>query len=489
MKKNLRLPSKLGVKSLYSALMALALAAVVVLNILCGALADRYPLSLDLTGDKLFELGQETVDYIAALTGPVQIQVLATEERFANTSVYNAQANEVMRQFAKRSGAIDISYIDYISDPTFAARYPDLTMKHGDVLVTSGDRVRLVKTEELFQYGYTSGGQLAIAASRAEEAILSAVLYVTSSDVPKAAVLQGHGETAVDAFETLLASNNYEIVHVNLLTGQLPEDTDLLLLAAPATDLSEEELDLLDRFLENGGAYGKLLFYCASPQQGPLPNLESFLAEWGVAAGDGLVFETDANRVYATQPFYAVADPVSERYAHLTRDGAAPMLVPVSRPLEVLFSQRESYYTETLLQFGASSGVRPGDAPEGFTADDAAQRGPLPALVLSSRRVMDPANAATVLARSCVLTSGSVELLADYAVGTPSFANGQYLVGLLNELCGNDGAVSVTPKRILGSALNITQGQADGVGYFFVLGIPAAALLLGIAVWLTRRHR
>ena len=133
--------------------------------------------------------------------------------------------------------------------------------------------------------------------------------------------------------------------------------------------------------------------------------------------------------------------------------------------------------------------MRPGDAPEGFTADDAARRGPLPALVLSSRRVMDPSNAATVLARSCVLTSGSVELLADYAVGIPSFANGQYLVGLLNELCGNDNAVSVTPKRILGSALNITQGQADATGYFFVLGIPAAILLLGAAVWLSRRHK
>ena len=214
-----------------------------------------------------------------------------------------------------------------------------------------------------------------------------------------------------------------------------------------------------------------------------------FGAEWGVAVGDGLVFETDASRVYSTQPFYAVADYVSETYAGLIPDTGAPMLVPVSRPLEVLFAQQESCYTETLLQFGASSGVRPAGAPEGFTAADAVQRGPLPALVLSSRRTLDPSNAGRVLAQSCVLTCGSVELLADYAVGAAAFANGKYLTGLVNQLCEHGDAPTITPKQIVGSALNLTQQQADTMGYFFVLAVPAAVLALGIVVWLRRRHR
>lgn len=484
-----RLPAKIGVRSLYTALMAAALAVVVVLNILCGALADRYPLSLDLTSTKVFELEAATADYIAGLDQPVKISVLATEERFADTSIYNAQANEIMRQFAMRSGAIELEYVDYVSDPAFAARYPDLSLKHGDIVVTSGDRVRQVRTEELFQYSYTSSGQLAIAASRAEEAILSAVLYVSSGDVPRAAVVTGHGEAQIDAFEAVLSANNYEVSHVNLLTGQLDAGTALVLLAAPSSDLSEREIALLSGFLENGGAYGKLLFYCASPQQGPTPNLDAFLAEWGVAVDDGLVFETDPGRVYSTQPFYAVADYVKEEYAALVRNGDAPMLVPVSRPMRVLFAQQESYSTETLLQFGQSSGVRPADASESFTADDAERRGPIPALVLSSRKVLDPGNAGRVLAQSCVLSSGSAELLADYAVGTPAFANSQYLLGVLNSLCSHADAPVIAPSQLVGSALNITQRQADVMGWFFILAVPAAVLGLGIAVWLARRHR
>ena len=480
---------KLGIRGLYVTVGALTLAAVVLVNIVAGALSDRYPLSVDLTPGKLFELSADTASYIATLDRPVAIQVLATQERFENTSVYNAQASKIMSEFTKRSSSIGLSYIDYVSDPAFASRYPDLTLKHGDVLVTCGDRVRHVKTEELFEYSYTSSGSLAIAASRAEETILTAILYVVSDDVSKAAFLQGHGEAGLSAFQALLSANNYEISQVNLLTGGLNSDTGLVVLAAPSTDLSSEEIELLDDFLQNGGDYGKTLLYCGAPQQGPLPNLEAFLAEWGVKVGDGLVFETDSARVYSTQPFYAIADYVSESYADLVRDAKVPMLVPVSRPLEVLFIQQESYNTEILLQFGTSTGVRPGDAPEGFTADDATRRGPIPALVLASRRQMDPQKADRVLTQSSVLVSGSTEMLENYAVNSASFANGQYLTDLLGRLCGNEQGVTVVSKRIVGNSLNLNQAQADRIGILFVAVIPVAVLALGAMVWLRRRHQ
>ncbi|WP_303790678.1 GldG family protein [Anaerotruncus colihominis] len=486
---NRLLSRKNGIKSVYAILAAVGFLIVVALNIVMGALADRYPLSIDLTGARLFELSNDTGQFLQSLDRQVSIRVLAPEERFVNTSVYNAQANEIMRQFARRADKIDIAYIDYESDPTFAARYPDLTMKQGDILVSADGRTRLVKTEELFNYTLSPSGAITIASSRAEEAILSAVLYVTSDSVPKAVVLTGHGETRMAAFESLLQTNNYDVAEGNLLTGQLDEDTDLVLLVAPTADLSDEEIDLLDSFLKNGGAYGRTLFYCASPRQAALPNLEAFLSDWGVYMGDGLVFETDAARVYSTQPFYAITDYASETYAELAPDSGAPMLVPVSRPLEILFAQQENYYTETLLQFGATTGVRPSDADESFTADDAVRHGPFPALVLCSRQLRDRGNAGVIQARSNVLVSGSSELLQSYAVGNSSFANGRYLISLLNTLCEKEETFAVTSKTIVGNTLDINQSQADRLGYLFVAGVPAVILLMGAGVWLSRRHK
>lgn len=480
---------KNGIKGVYAALVAVSLAIVVVLNIVMGTLSDRYPMSLDLTPQKVFALSEETKAFIASLDTNVTIRVLATEERFQDTSIYNAQANEVMRLFAKQSGAIEIEYVDYVSNPGFAAAYPDFSMKHGDVLVSGEGRDKLVKTEELFHYTYGPDGSIVIASSRAEEAILSAVLYVTSSEVAQAAVIGGHNETEVTAFEALLRSNNYQTEKVNLLTGSLGADTQLALLIAPTTDLSPEEITQLDDFLTNGGEYGKSLFYCASPAQPALPNLEAFLAEWGVRAGDGMVFETNERRVYSTQPFYAVADYAEETYAAEVSRADAPMLVAVSRPLEALFSQQERYVTKTLLEFGESSGVRPSDAGDDFTADQAAVRGPIPALVLCSYRVPDPSNASLVKASSHILACGSAEIAGDFVIGAPSFANAEYLIHVLNDLCEKDDGVAVTPKTIVGHALNLSQSQADRFGNLFVFLIPAAVLAMGVGIWLYRRHK
>lgn len=479
---------KTGVQSVYLIAGALALVLVMLLNIAAGAIAERYPLTFDLTSDGLFGLSDETVSYIETLQDPVTIQVLATEDVFENNSTYNAQASEIMRQFEKYSDAVDLVYVDYVSDPTFASKYPDMTLKQGDIIVSGCGRDRQVKTEELFNYTYDSNGNLTIASSRAEEAILSAVLYVTSDTIPGVAVVSGHGETASSAFTKLLSTNNYNVEEVNLLTGTLPEDAQVIALLAPTTDLSPEEIELLDAFLKNNGEYGRTLLYCASPEQAALPNLEVFLAEWGVAVGDGLVFETDPNRVYSTQPFYAIADYVNETYAAMV-DTDVPMLVPVSRPLEILFTQQENYYTDTLLEFGASSGVRPSDAGEGFTSDDATRTGPMPALVQCSYRVYDSQNASVVKASSSVLVSGSVEMLASYVLNNNSFANAQYLTSVLNSLCERTDTIAVTPKTIAGKALNITQAQADTLGNLFVFVIPLVTLALGAFVWLSRRHK
>ncbi len=478
-----------GVKSLYALLMILAMAAVLLLNIVATALTARYPLKIDLTANQLFALSQPTREAIGGIDGPVTIQVLATEERFASTSAYNAQANEVMRQFSQFSGGIALQYIDYVKNPTFAAAYPDQSIKHGDILVTGPARHKLVKTEELFQYTQTPTGQLAIVASQAEQAILSAVLYVTSDDLPVVAVATGHNEADTAAFAELLAQNNFEVQTVQLATQDIPPEVDILLLAAPKTDLTEEELKKLDRFLQNGGSYQKTLFYCADAEQPPLPGIEAFLAEWGAVPTDGAVFETDESRVYNYHPFYAVADYVNRDYAAMLRSDKVPLLAPISRPLRVLFAHQDRYSTDVLLQFGPGAGVRPSSAGEGFTADDATQRGPIPALVRCDYTLRQSGNANAVAARSTVLVSGSAEMLQGYAVGSSAFSNAQYLINLLSDLTQREAPLAVTPKTMAGSSLNITQQQADRLGTLFILIIPAVTLALGLAGWLTRRHK
>jgi hypothetical protein len=467
-----------------------AAALVCLLNGVFLLLARRFPgLSVDLTAGRLFTLSEGTMAHIGNLQQDVTISVLAREETFAETSSYNAQANAVFREFAKNSPRISLVYVDYVRNPGFAASWPGLVMKHGDVLVAAAGSGKhsLVRTEELFNYARGRQGELSIVSSRAEEAICTAILGVTSDRPLRAVFITGHAEYTMDDFAALLGKNNYQTAPWNLMRGRIDPGTDIAFIVAPKEDFTPEELERLDEFLINGGDYGKTLFYCADPSQPPLERIAVFLREWGVQAEEGVVFETDETRVYNYQPFYAMADYAEEEYSGQLLTAAKPLLAPVSRPLRILFEYRNNYSAKPLLEFGPSAGVRPPEAGETFTARDAVLRGPFPALVLSRYSVI---NRETGKAErvSNVLTAGSAGMLDTLTVDNPAFANAEYLVNLLNRLSGRRDIIPLRPKSFTGRGLNLPRFTVNLLGLVFVFLIPAAILAAGLAVWIKRRR-
>ncbi len=470
-------------KSFHIVLVILVVACVFVLNIAVGVFTQRYKLEADLTSAQIYSISDKTAQALTSLKKQVDINMLAKEETFVSTSAYNAQANEILKQFDGVSQKVTLHYIDYVKNPGFAANYPDVSMKHGDILVVSGDNHSLVKTEDLFNYATGQGG-LAIASSKAEEAVLSAVLSATSDKKPLVSVVTGHGEYTMQSFEELLKRNNYELTYENLLVGGISSEAAFVVLIAPKTDLSPEELKKLDSFLENGGLYGKTLYYFADISQPTLPNIETFLAEWGLRIHLGSVFETDETKVYNYQPFYAVAEYVDYTYADMLLTQNKPLLMPLCRPISALFTSKVDYTTKVLTQFSKTSGIRPDDADENFTAEMATQRGPFSAWMISTHSV----RSGEEIKKSNVVLSGSTAMLDTYAMDNASFANAQYLINLFNDLAGREDVIQVTPKTITGNSLNLTQSTVDIIGSVFVFVLPPALLVLGLIVWLRRRH-
>jgi ABC-type uncharacterized transport system involved in gliding motility auxiliary subunit len=288
----------------------------------------------------------------------------------------------------------------------------------------------------------------------------------------------------MDDFAVVLDKNNYESFSWNLMRGRIDPETDIAFIIAPKEDFTAEELERLDEFLINGG---KTLFYCADPSQPPLERIAVFLREWGVLVEDGVVFETDETRVYNYQPFYAMVDYMEEEYAGLLLTTAKPMLAPVSRPLRVLFDYRNNYSVKPLLEFGPSAGVRPSNAPETFTADDAVLRGPFPALVLCRYSVINRETGKADRV-SNVLVSGSAGMLDTLTVDNPAFANAEYLVKLLNQLSGRRDIIPLRPKSFTGMGLNLPRFTVNLLGLVFIFLIPAVILTAGLVIWIKRKR-
>ena len=475
------------VNTLFALLIVFVVAAAFFLNAVLLILSNRYPLAIDLTRNAAYQLDAQTKELLAGLKSEVSIDVLATENSF-DGNPYLVQVKNTLDQYPKHTGMVRLRYIDYTSDPSFAASYPDLSLTPGSILVTSGKNVRQLTLNELFNYTYSeaSATGTAIASSRAQEAVSSAILQVTSGRKQALALLTGAGTAETPAFIKMLRDNNYEVETVNMVADS-PGQYDACLLLAPTVDLSPDTLKKLDDFLYNGGAWQKTLVYTMDAGQPALPNLEAFLAEWGILPYGGAVFETRQNMTYSMQPFYPLAEYTDAQSASQLRDQSIPFLMPRARPFSLLFQSRDNQMTQTLLSFSSSSGVRPAQAGSDFDPTKAEIRGPLPAMALASRLVQG-ASAAMPL-RSSVLVSASTAMLDSASLQNTSLSNGEYILNTLAGLLGREEKVQVRPVSLASQNLGANSAVVSMLGILLCAVIPGLILLSGVGVWLHRRHQ
>ena len=472
-----------GRKWWFAAEIALVVLLVVAVNVVAVKLSERYPLSLDLTKDSRYALSDETKALIKSLDRDVDIFVLAAEDSYA-TSTYTEYAAELLKQYPKY-GRVSVTYVDFALDPTFAARYPELALPENGLLVASESRAEALETADLFEYSYGAANEIQVT-SVAEAKLAEAIASVASDSRMKALVLTGNGAQPVEGLRELLVTNNFDVQEAPLAMGAFDLGADVAILAAPTSDLTAEQISSIEAFLEGGGEYGKSLFYAADVTQPALPNLEALLREWGVAVDDGAVFETSPERTYQSQPFFATVEMAGGALAAEFADEPAPIIAPMARPLTVRFRFQEGYATEALLQFSETSGVRPSDAPQGFTAKDSARSGPIPALVKSTLSVK---NRETGEERtSSVYACGLVSLLDGKVLSGNAFLNRRYLLKLFGELGEGPDIANLVGTKLTGEAVSLNTSTANALGVALAIALPAALFVAGVVYFLRRRR-
>ncbi|MDR0759468.1 MAG: GldG family protein [Treponema sp.] len=464
---------------------ALAILAVVMLNAGLSLVFRKYPLNIDLTEDRIFEISGETRDFLDRLDKDVEIYVLNTEDRFTASSPANyfVQANEVIRKYAQLSSRIRLIYLDLLRNPDFGSRYPGLSLAVNDILLVSGERTRVLRSTDLFNIQNSAYGQY-ITSSRAEQTMTSAVLNITGEKQVFVAVIGGHGEADIRAFTELLSLNAYEVSSVNLLTEDIPTEISLAVLAVPDRDLTGEELRKLDAFLESGS--NKNLFYFASPSQPALPNLASFLGEWGIAVDEGVAFETNPARILGDSVYISLVDYAEDRFSKNTAERGLYPVIPQSRPLRPVYEAERYRSVSTLLRMSAGSGIRPaGTGPEWVPAPEDI-RGNVPVLLLS-RSLRN--GLLGELERANVLVCGSVFAIESSILGSPNIANSAYFLELAGSLTGREISVRIEDKTIGFSELRITRENLILIAVIFVALLPLGVLITGVVVWLRRRYK
>lgn len=462
-------------------LTCVVIAIVVLINVIMSIVAEKVPaLNVDFTATQKYELSQSTKDFLSTVDKDITIRLLTTEDEYMSAGDYYIQVMKLIKQYPICNSHINIEYSNIVSDPSIQNKYPNETLYQASIIVECGDNYKVLDpSSDIFEYTTNSSTyQQEISGVKVEGSIASAILNVTTNEKTKVAFLTGLGDTDYSAFQKVLESNNYDVSTITAQTGEISSDISILVLCAPSADLNKEAVERISTYLENGGDYGKTLFYIPSYEQVSTPNIDALLEEWNMSLENGIVAETDANHlVMQNSYFFSIADYADTTFTAGLKNPSIPMLMGYSRPITISNTDK----VKALLTTSDSAALYPFDADQNYNPSNETKE---------KKNIAVMSTYTGTNGNSYVIVDGSYFSFTSQALSGTSYNNGAYYVNLFNKQSGHeDQTVSIDTKTTQSASLGIVSSQITFLTALFMVIIPLGILIAGLVIWLRRRNR
>lgn len=456
---------------------AIVIAIAIVANILFSSLPTSWT-QFDTTSNKLYSITDQTKSLVNKLDKDVTIYWIV-RDGYEDTYLEN-----LLPQYEDLSSKLDVVQKDPDISPTFATQYTD-SVAENSLVVTCGDRYRYLDYRDLYvldeEKYYTENKEEY--SFNGESELTSAIDFVVSEDLPKIYLLSGHGEVPIPAgYADALDDANVETADLSLLTIEfIPADADCVLVNAPQTDISEDEIRKLKDYLGNGG---NVILLTDPPQQGRLTNLETLMSGYGVNAADGIVIETDQNYYAWDYPFYLLPKLEIHDVTMPLRQANYRVMLPFAQGLTINEDLPEGIKALELLTTSKTSlSKASGYNMTGFEKEEGDVDGPF-ALAVSVTQTLDDG------LYSHILWVSSSLLMDENANAIVSGGNMSFFMNMINYLCEPEGNnITIYAKNTSAEYLVMDNATASYLTLMMVGLIPAAYLLFGIINTVRRKRR
>lgn len=459
----------------YSFVLSLVVLAILIaVNVLASKLPTSWT-QFDISAAQLYSLTSDTKVVVTNLQQDVTIYWISQAGK------EDTVIQKLLDRYAELSDHITVVKKDPDVYPTFAQQYTEETVTNNSLVVESGDKSRYIGYDNIYQVDtgsyYTTGS--VSQSFDGEGQITSAIDYVVSTDLPQVYLLSGHGEA--EPSQTLsdeLQRSNYETVSdFSLLNvDAIPEDCDVLLINAPTSDISDEELTMLQDYITNGG---KVVVLSGPQEDADLPNLQILLTNYGVTFTDGVVVDTNRDYYVFTAPYVLMPEIQSSDITDPLKDGDYHVIVPIAQGLTVGETTNGATVTSLLQTSTDSFSKAAGYAMTTYDKEEGDVDGPFTLAV----SVEDST------AGGRLLWVASDYLLDDMYNSYSSGANLDFLMNGLTWMIGDTDAVSIRSKSLNYNYLTISSSSAAWLKICMIGIIPVGFLLLGVDEVLRRRKK
>lgn len=435
-------------------------------------LSTQYSARFDWTASHRHTLSEASRKVLDLLHEPVTITAYAAE---------NQQVREPVRDLVSR-------YSQYKKDLVLQFVNPD----------TQPEKVRQlgIKVDGEMVIGYQ--GRTEKIQEPGETSLTNALQRLATANERRIVFLEGHGERSPEGranhdlqqFADELKRKGIGISMINLAAmPAIPDNTDVLVVAGPRTNLLPGELKLVEDYVGRGGN----LWWLADP--GELHGLAPLAERLGIRFLPGTVVDASTQLLGIDDPTFAlVADypphPVTQGFEQMTMYPSAVALVQ---------TEKSDYEKAPLLKTLQRSWTEIGPI-EGKIAFDAAKgerQGPLDLAYAITRPVSPPAgdqaaagkapasDAAKTPTEQRIIVVGDGDFLSNAYLGNGG--NLELGVNMIQWLSGGDALINIparmTPDRTL--QLSSIASGLIAVGFLFLLPM----LLIGTGAWIWFKRR
>ena len=278
-----------------SVLIVIIIAIVVVINLAAGQIPSQYS-QVDISDNQLYSIGDQTRTLLSDLDTDVDIYYIC-QEGSEDTTI-----QRMLNLYEDSSSHINVTQVDPVVSPAFASQYTDEEVADNSIIVVCGETSQYIAYSDMYitevdytTYSYQTTGY------DGEGLVTSAIAYVTSDDLPKMYILEGHNESEISSeLQDRITKANIVTENLSLVTQEsVPEDCDILLINAPQNDLSENEASYIIDYLDQGGKAIITSNYTTSD----MPNFDSVLSHYGLSRTEGIVVEGNGSYYYRVIPF------------------------------------------------------------------------------------------------------------------------------------------------------------------------------------------
>ncbi|WP_172195066.1 GldG family protein [Saccharibacillus qingshengii] len=452
--------------------LVVALVSIGLFVLLTVALTKASEFQLDLTANKQYTLSEQTHSVLDRLPGKVKLEVFTNPD--TDGELVTREITDLVQEYAKKSGKLDVHTYSLVQQPELARQY---NLSSSSIVLTYGEKTQSIPFQEMFGSGDSSSYTFL-----GESKLTGGLNSLISTETHKAYLLAGHGEFDASHLTQLTAglkADNTEIEPLQLYqAGRIPKDADLLMIVAPETDLSAEELKLIETYLDGDGKLFLSLGFNPDMKT-DWTNIDALMKKYGVV--DEHAIAVDKNNTQLYDPLTVVPGYESHAITEKLQSGKVYPMTYLSVALSAAEKAPEGLTVSPLLSTSAESYGETDLAgllqSQSEYAEGTDLSGPL-----HLGYAVDDAEG-----KPKVVVMGTSYFLTDDQIGEQG--NKDFALNSLNYLSGNQNDLTIRAREQQQyETAYLTAPQARYILIATMVVFPLVFVLAGVLLWWRRRR-